>query len=56
MYKKEDLKNIYAGRRSKMADFLKENNTGCAVFIDSEEHRDPSIRYYTGNSTLLFSP
>ena len=59
MYKKEDLKNIYAGRRSKMADFLKENNTGCAVFIDSEEHRDPAIRYYTGHSSdavlLIFS-
>lgn len=59
MYKKEDLKNIYAGRRAKMADFLKENNTGCAVFIDSEEHRDPAIRYYTGHSSdavlLIFS-
>lgn len=59
MYKKEDLKNIYAGRRAKLADFLKENNTGCAVFIDSEEHRDPAIRYYTGHSSdavlLIFS-
>lgn len=49
-YSSEEMNKIYKNRQSKLADFLCENNTGAAVFIDSESHRDPSIPYYTGHS------
>ena len=58
-YSKDEMKNIYAARRSKLAAYLKEHDTGAAVFIDSEEHRDPSVPYYTGHPTdaclIIFS-
>ena len=58
-YTKDEMKNIYAARRSKLAAYLKEHDTGAAVFIDSEEHRDPSVPYYTGHPTdaclIIFS-
>lgn len=50
-YSKTDLKNIYKKRTQKLAQYLTENNIGSCVFIDSEEHRDPSIPYYTGHSS-----
>ena len=48
-YTNEQLKNIYRERRQKIADYLTENGTGAAVFIDNEEHREPSLRYFTGH-------
>ena len=58
-YSKDEMKKIYANRRAKLAAYLKEHETGAAVFIDSEEHRDPSLPYYTGHPTdaclIIFS-
>ena len=58
-YTKDEMKAIYAARRAKLAAYLREHDTGAAVFIDSEEHRDPSVPYYTGHPTdaclIIFS-
>ncbi|MBO4857836.1 MAG: aminopeptidase P family protein [Treponema sp.] len=54
-YTRKELEQIYRARREALSNYLEENNIGAAVFIDSEEHRDPSIAYYTGhaNDTVL---
>ena len=39
---------MYLKRRKNVSAYLKKNELGAAVFIDSEEHREPSIRYLTG--------
>ncbi len=44
-----DLKKIYQERRNKVAAFLQENELGAAVFVDSEAHREPSLRYLCGH-------
>ena len=49
-YTKADLEKIYKERRSRLSDYLKENDIGACVFIDSEEHRDPSLAYFTGHA------
>lgn len=49
-YSKDEMKEIFAARRKKIGDYLTENNLGAAVYIDSEEHRDPAIPYLTGHS------
>ena len=49
-YTKADLEKIYKERRSSLSDYLKENDIGACVFIDSEEHRDPSLAYFTGHA------
>ena len=49
-YTSDEMKKIYISRRKKLANYLADNNTGAAVFVDNEEHRDPSIPYYTGHS------
>jgi len=58
-YSKEEINQIYKSRRQKMGDFLTENNIGAVVFVDSEEHRDPAVPYYTGHSSdavvIIFS-
>lgn len=46
---KEEFKEIYKNRRKKVVEYLNNNNLGGAVFIDSEAHRDPTIRYLTGH-------
>lgn len=48
-YTDEQMKKIYSERRAKLFAFMKENNVTAAVFEDSEEHRDLSIRYFTGH-------
>ena len=55
-YTKPELEQIYKTRREALREYLEETETGAAVFIDSEEHRDPSIAYYTGhaNDAVLF--
>ena len=47
----DDLKQIYKNRRAKLAKYLIDNNTGACVFIDSEEHREPAVRYYCGHTS-----
>ena len=49
-YTRKELEQIYRARREALSNYLEENNIGAAVFIDSEEHRDPSIAYYTGHA------
>lgn len=49
-YSKEELKSIYAKRRAKLASYMEQNNICACVFIDNEEHPDPSVCYYTANS------
>ena len=50
-YTNEDLKQIYKSRRKKVVDYLLENRLGAAVFIDSESHRDASVRYLSGHTS-----
>ena len=58
-YTSDELKEIYSNRRSKLGAYLQDTNTGACVFIDSEEHREPAIAYYTGHSSdavlIIFS-
>ncbi|MBR7063798.1 MAG: aminopeptidase P family protein [Treponema sp.] len=44
-----ELKEIYSSRKKKLSSFMKDNDIGCAVFIDSEEKREPAIRYFSGH-------
>lgn len=46
-----DLKKIYAERRAKVSDYLKSNELGAAVFIDSEARREPALRYLCGHTS-----
>ncbi len=58
-YTQDEMKRIYEARRRRIADYLTENGIGAAVYIDSEEHRDPAIPYLTGHNAdailVLFS-
>lgn len=58
-YTLEQMKKIYETRRRRIADYLTENGIGAAVYIDSEEHRDPAIPYLTGHNSdaivIIFS-
>ena len=49
-YTPDEMKNIYAARRLAVAEYLTQNEIGAAVYIDSEEHRDPAIPYLTGHN------
>ena len=49
-YTLEEMSGIYAARRNHLAEYLRNNQIGACVFIDSEEHRDPSLPYYTGHN------
>lgn len=40
--------SVYAQRRARFAQYLSEQELGAAVFFDSEERREPTIRYFTG--------
>jgi len=44
-----NLSEIYKLRRAKLATYLSEKGLAAAVFIDNEEHRCPSLRYFTGH-------
>ena len=48
-YSAEEMKTIYETRRKRLADFMKQNNVSAAVFEDSEEHRDASVRNFCGH-------
>lgn len=49
-YTPAELNEIFKKRREKLAEFLRSTHMGAVVFIDSEEHRDPAVAYYTGHS------
>ena len=44
-----DLKSIYEARREKVFAYMREHSIGAAIFHDSEDSRDCSIRYLTGH-------
>ena len=48
-YTRDEMKEIFAARRAKIGEYLTQNDLGAAVYIDSEEHRDPSVAYLTGH-------
>ena len=50
-YTHEKLKDIYKARRMNLGSILSKHNVGACAFIDSEEHREPAIAYYTGHSS-----
>ena len=58
-YTNDELKEIYKARRTRLAAKMRECDTGACVFIDSEEHRDPAVPYYTNHPTdavlIIFS-
>jgi len=58
-YTQEELDLIYKNRRNRLAEYLRNNNTGACVFIDNEEHRDPNVAYYCGHANdailIIFS-
>ena len=58
-YTENELKEIYKARRDRLAAHLRETETGACIFIDSEEHRDPAVPYYTNHPTdavlIIFS-
>lgn len=58
-YTRDEIKNIFAKRRYALSEYLQNNQIGACVFIDSEEHRDPAIPYYTGHNSdavlIIFS-
>ncbi len=41
--------DVYKNRRDKISSWLKENKTGAAVFIDNEDCRSQTIRYFTNH-------
>ena len=48
-YTNSELKEIYKARRNKLAAKMRELAIGACIFIDSEEHRDPAVPYYTNH-------
>ncbi len=50
-YTKDEMKKLYQSRRQKIVEYLNMNDIGAAVFIDSEEKREPAIRYFTGHTS-----
>ena len=58
-YSKEELDKIYRERRKRLAEKMRETDTGACVFEDSEEHRDPAVAYYTNHANdavlIIFS-
>ena len=49
-YTQDEIKTIYGIRRAQVSLYLFKNEIGAAVFIDSEKHRDPTVRYLTGHN------
>ena len=48
-YTEEELDAIYKARRNRLAAYLHDTDIGACIFIDSEEHRDPAVPYYTNH-------
>ena len=58
-YSTKDLDLIYKTRKSILSTYMRDNKIGACLFIDSEEHRDPCVAYYSGHASdavlLIFS-
>lgn len=51
----DQIKKTYAERRTKLTEYMVKNNIAAAVFEDTEERRDPNVRYFSGHpSDALF--
>ena len=48
-YSKEELENIYLDRKMKLVDYMMNNKIEAVVFEDTEERRNPAVRYFTGH-------
>lgn len=46
---RDQLLKVYAERRDKFIQKMKAENIDAVIFEDSEDHRDPSVRYFTGH-------
>ncbi|MBP5752114.1 MAG: aminopeptidase P family N-terminal domain-containing protein, partial [Treponema sp.] len=44
-----DFEQIYSARIKKVSEYLEKNNIAIAVFHDSEDFRDPNLRYLSGH-------
>ena len=44
-----DFETLYSGRIKKVSEYLDKNNIAIAVFHDSEDFRDPNLRYLSGH-------
>ena len=49
-YSENEINAFYTARKEKLTRYLKQNNIGACVFIDSEEHRDPAVAYYAAHA------
>lgn len=58
-YTEEEMNQIFKNRRNQMAAYLRDNDIGACVFIDSEDKRDPNVPYYSNHPTdaivIIFS-
>ena len=58
-YSNEELKEIYRARRNTLAREMRSRGVGACVFIDSEEHREPALPYFTNHPSdavlIIFS-
>ncbi|MEE3412033.1 MAG: aminopeptidase P family N-terminal domain-containing protein, partial [Treponema sp.] len=45
---KDQLAKIYSDRRALFIQKMKEENIDAVIFEDSEDHRDPNVRYFSG--------
>lgn len=46
-----DFEALYKSRRERVSAYMKEKNISAAVFEDSEDRREPALRYLTGHPT-----
>ena len=46
---KDQLAKIYSDRRALFIKKMKEENIDAVIFEDSEDHRDPNVRYFSGH-------
>lgn len=46
----DEIKQYYAARRGKLAEYMKNSGITAAVFEDTEGRRDPAVRYFTGHN------
>lgn len=48
---RDEMLAIYSNRRKKFIEEMKAQKIDAVVFEDSEDHRDPSVRYFTGHAS-----
>ncbi len=47
---RDELAQIYSDRRKRFIQKMKEEKLDAVIFEDTEDHRDPSIRYFSGHT------